>query len=89
MKKKLVTLLCVTTLTASMLAGCGSKAETPAADTTTTEETTEAAEETADDADADQAAADNVAALIDKITFRREQRPQTLTVRQPRKHGTL
>ena len=47
MKKKLVTLLCVTTLTASMLAGCGSKAETPAADTTTTEETTEAAEETA------------------------------------------
>ena len=67
MKKKLVTLLCVTTLTASMLAGCGSKAETPAADTTTTEETTEAAEETADDADADQAAADNVAALIDKI----------------------
>ena len=60
MKKKLVTLLCVTTLTASMLAGCGSKAETPAVDTTTTEETT-------DDADADQAAADNVAALIDKI----------------------
>ena len=52
MKKKLVTLLCVTTLTASMLAGCGSKAETPAADTTTTEETTDAAEETADDADA-------------------------------------
>ena len=67
MKKKLVTLLCVTTLTASMLAGCGSKAETPAADTTTTEETTDAAEETADDTDADQAAADNVAALIDKI----------------------
>ena len=67
MKKKLVTLLCVTTLTASMLAGCGSKAETPAVDTTTTEETTDAAEETADDADADQAAADNVAALIDKI----------------------
>ena len=49
MKKKLVTLLCVTTLTASMLAGCGSKAETPAADTTTTtEETTDAAEETSD-----------------------------------------
>ena len=67
MKKKLVTLLCVTTLTASMLAGCGSKAETPAVDTTTTEETTDAAEETTDDADADQAAADNVAALIDKI----------------------
>ena len=50
-----------------MLAGCGSKAETPAVDTTTTEETTDAAEETTDDADADQAAADNVAALIDKI----------------------
>lgn len=66
MKKKLVTLLCVTTMTASMLAGCGSKAETPAADTTT-EETTDAAEETADDADADQEAADKVAALIDKI----------------------
>ena len=66
MKKKLVTMLCVTTLTASMLAGCGSKTETPAAETTT-EETTDAAEETADDADADQAAADNVAALIDKI----------------------
>ena len=68
MKKKLVTLLCVTTLTASMLAGCGSKAETPAADTTTTtEENTDAAEETADDADADKEAADKVAALIDKI----------------------
>ena len=25
MKKKLVTILCVTTITASMLAGCGSK----------------------------------------------------------------
>ena len=31
MKKKLVTILCVTTITASMLAGCGSKtAETTA-----------------------------------------------------------
>ena len=67
MKKRLVTLLCVTTLTASMLAGCGSKAETPAAEEATVEETAKEAEETEDDGDADQAAADNVAALIDKI----------------------
>ena len=66
--KKSVSLLLAALMLTGALAGCGSKAETPAADTTTTtEETTDAAEETADDADADQAAADNVAALIDKI----------------------
>lgn len=57
MKKKLVTLLCVTTLTASMLAGCGSKAETPAAETTTeaenSDEETAKTEETAEPEKAD------------------------------------
>ncbi len=74
MKKKLVTILCVTTITASMLAGCGSKtAETTApAETTAVTETaasTEAASETAaaTEAEDDQAAADKVAALIDAI----------------------
>lgn len=73
MKKKIVTLLCVTAMTASLLAGCGSSstetaAEEPAATETETDDTAEAeapAEET--DADADQAAADEVAALIDAI----------------------
>ena len=79
MKKKLVTILCVTTITASMLAGCGSKtAETTAlTETTAVTETaaateaatTEAASETAaaTEAEDDQAAADKVAALIDAI----------------------
>ena len=74
MKKKLVTILCVTTITASMLAGCGSKtAETTAPTETTavteTAATTEAASETAaaTEAEDDQAAADKVAALIDAI----------------------
>ena len=73
MKKKLVTILCVTTITASMLAGCGSKtAETTApTETTAVTETaaateaasTEAASETAaaTEAEDDQAAADKVA----------------------------
>ena len=74
MKKKLVTILCVTTITASMLAGCGSKTAETTAPTETTAvtetaaateaATTEAASETAED---DQAAADKVAALIDAI----------------------
>ena len=73
MKKKLVTILCVTTITASMLAGCGSKtAETTAVTETaaaTEAATTEAASETAaaTEAEDDQAAADKVAALIDAI----------------------
>ncbi len=36
MKKKLVTILCVTTITASMLAGCGSKTAETTAPTETT-----------------------------------------------------
>lgn len=79
MKKKIVTLLCVTAMTASLLAGCGSAANETAAEETTEaaeEETEEAAPEEeaaeeeaapAEEADADQAAADNVAALIDAI----------------------
>ena len=54
MKKKLVTILCVTTITASMLAGCGSS---NAADTAATTDTTADAEETTDAA-ADTAATD-------------------------------
>lgn len=72
MKKKLVTLLCVTAMTCSLLAGCGSKdAETtePAATEETAEPEAEAPEETepVDEAAADQEAADNAAALIDAI----------------------
>lgn len=69
MRKKIVTLLCVTAMTASLLAGCGNSA----AETTTEETTEEAApaeEEAApaeEEAVSDQDAADNVAALIDAI----------------------
>ena len=72
MKKKVVAVLCAAAMTATLVAGCGSKTEAPA-DTTAEETTEEATEEPADDAeeatdaDADQAAADEVAALIDKI----------------------
>ena len=77
MKKKLVVMLCVAAMTATMVNGCGSSSTatdtaaeetTEAADDTAAEETTEA-DDTAEaaDEDADQAAADNVAALIDKI----------------------
>ena len=64
MKKKLVTILCVTTITASMLAGCGSKTAETTAPTETTAVTETAAATEAED---DQAAADKVAALIDAI----------------------
>ena len=77
MKKKLVVMLCVAAMTATMVNGCGSSStatdtaaeETTEAadDTATEEETTEAEDTEAADEDADQAAADNVAALIDKI----------------------
>ena len=76
MKKKLVVMLCVAAMTATMVNGCGSSSATTdtaaeetteADDTAAEEETTEAEDTEAADEDADQAAADNVAALIDKI----------------------
>ena len=77
MKKKLVVMLCVAAMTATMVNGCGSSSaatDTAAEETTEStddtaaeEETTEAEDSEAADEDADQAAADNVAALIDKI----------------------
>ena len=76
MKKKLVVMLCVAAMTATMVNGCGSSSAatdtaaeetTEADDTAAEEETTEAEDTEAADEDADQAAADNVAALIDKI----------------------
>ena len=69
MKKKVVAVLCAAAMTATLVAGCGSKTEAPAdtAAEETTEEVTEEPAEEAEDADADQAAADEVAALIDKI----------------------
>lgn len=66
----MVTLLCVTALTASLVAGCGGKTEEATVEAPAAEETVEApAEEEAEEAsvDEDQAAADNVAALIDAI----------------------
>ena len=44
MKKKLVTILCVTTITASMLAGCGSKTAETTASTETAASTKTAAD---------------------------------------------
>ena len=76
MKKKLVVMLCVAAMTATMVNGCGSSSAatdtaaeetTEADDTAAEEETTEAEDTEAADEGADQAAADNVAALIDKI----------------------
>lgn len=70
----MVTLLCATAMTVSLLAGCGSKTEEPAAAEPAAEETEEPEAEEAEapeketaDIDADQAAADEVAALIDAI----------------------
>ena len=70
MKRKLTAVLCISVLTASVLAGCGKKqSETTAAETTKAAETTTEAQETETEAKAndDQAAADHVAELIDAI----------------------
>lgn len=68
MKKKLVALLCVTAMATSLLAGCGSKKEAPAAaEEPAVEEAKPEAEEPAAEELSDQEAADEVAALIDAI----------------------
>ena len=70
MRRKLTAVLCISVLTASVLAGCGKKqSETTAAETTKAAETTTKAQETETEAkaDDDQAAADHVAELIDAI----------------------
>ena len=82
MRKKVLTAVLATAMTAALLAGCGKKEETTATTAATTteaateaketeaEKTTEATEEettTEDQAAADKAAADEVAALIDAI----------------------
>ena len=70
MRRKLTAVLCISVLTASLLAGCGKKqSETTAAETTKAAETTTEAQETETEAkaDDDQAAADHVAELIDAI----------------------
>ena len=67
MKKKLIVLMLYMSMTAALVSGCGSTAETAVESTATEtvqETTTEA--ETAD-AESDQEAADKVAALIDQI----------------------
>ena len=66
MKKKIVTLLFVTAMAVSLLAGCGSSAEDKSASDEQAE-TPEDEEEPADAVVSDQEAADNVAALIDAI----------------------
>ena len=53
MRKKLAALLCVTAMTAALLAGCGSKKEEPAAAEPAVEETAEA-EEPAEEGPTDQ-----------------------------------
>ena len=70
MRRKLTAVLCISVLTASVLAGCGKKqSETTAAETTKAAETTTEAQETETEAkaDDDQAAAHHVAELIDAI----------------------
>ncbi|MDO4260700.1 MAG: sirohydrochlorin cobaltochelatase [Eubacteriales bacterium] len=70
MKKKLLTVLLSTAMTAALIAGCGSSADdaaAPAETGTEAEETAPAEETETSDANADQEAADHVAALIDAI----------------------
>ena len=67
MKKKLIVLMLSMSMTAALVSGCGSAAETPVESTTaeTVQETATEAETA--DAESDQEAADKVAALIDQI----------------------
>ncbi|MCQ2509927.1 MAG: sirohydrochlorin cobaltochelatase [Lachnospiraceae bacterium] len=79
MKRKIAVLVCAAALSCSMIAGCGSKAAEPAAESAAASSAASSAveeeaaeEETAEEAPAeeevdDQAAADEVAALIDAI----------------------
>lgn len=100
MKKKLVVMLCVAAMTATMVNGCGSSSTatdtaaeetTEAADDTAAEEETTEADDTAEaaDEDADQAAADNVAALIDKIYVQERTDTTDEDCKAPKKHGML
>lgn len=67
MKKKLIVLMLSMSMTAALVSGCGSTAET-AVESTTTETVQETATEAETaDAESDQEAADKVAALIDQI----------------------
>ena len=67
MKKKLIVLMLSMSLTAALVSGCGSTAET-AVESTATETVQETATEAETaDAESDQEAADKVAALIDQI----------------------
>ena len=80
MRRRFTAVLCISVLTASLLAGCGKKqSETTAvAETTKAAETTTEAQETETEAkaDDDQAAADHVAELIDAI-YVQERNDQT------------
>ena len=67
MKKKLIVLMLSMSMTAALVSGCGSTAET-AVESTATETVQETATEAETaDAESDQEAADKVAALIDQI----------------------
>ena len=66
MKKKLIVLMLSMSMTAALVSGCGSTAET-AVESTATETVQETATEAETaDAESDQEAADKVAALIDR-----------------------
>lgn len=67
MKKKLIVLMLSMSMTAALVSGCGSAAETPAESTATETVQETAAEAETADAESDQEAADKVAALIDQI----------------------
>ena len=67
MKKKLIVLILSMSMTAALVSGCGSAAETPVESTATETVQETAAEAETADAESDQEAADKVAALIDQI----------------------
>ena len=67
MKKKLIVLMLSMSMTAALVSGCGSAAETPVESTATETVQETAAEAETADAESDQEAADKVAALIDQI----------------------
>ena len=67
MKKKLIVLMLSMSMTAALVSGCGSTAETAVESTATETEQETATEAETADAESDQEAADKVAALIDQI----------------------
>ena len=87
MKKKLIVLMLSMSMTAALVSGCGSTAET-AVESTATETVQETATEAETaDAESDQEAADKVAALIDQIYVQERNITPMNSVPKQRQHG--